>query len=395
MDGRTLVFLILLFLHSAAAVTHSLKYFYTGSSNVPNFPEFVVVGLVDDVPIIHYDGDTRKSKPKQDWMSRVTADDPQYWERQDSGLLGSQQTFRANIETAKQRFNQNGGVHVVQMMYGCEWDDDSDAVRGFHQHGYDGEDFIAFYPETETWIAPIRQAFITKMKFDHDKAFSAQKKKYLTEICPQWLKKYVKYGRRTLMRTVPPSVSLLQKSPSSPISCFATGFYPNRADMFWRRDGEQTHEDVDHGEILPNPDGTFQMRVHLDLLSVTAQDWSRYECVFKLSGMKDDVITKLDRAEIRTNDKNETPLGLIIGIVVAAIVVALVLALIGYFVHKKTRDDKVPLRQTPSHTHTTIASSTNSLNSRSSVGSCSSGDSDNNQTLLIKEKYEDLKKRKT
>uniref|UniRef100_A0A3B4XDC7 Ig-like domain-containing protein n=1 Tax=Seriola lalandi dorsalis TaxID=1841481 RepID=A0A3B4XDC7_SERLL len=98
-----------------------------------------------------------------------------------------------------------------------------------------------------------------------------------------------------------PSVSLLQKTPSSPVSCHATGFYPHRAVMFWRKDGEDLHEDMDQGEILPNHDETFQMRVDLDISSVTPEDWRRYDCVFQLSGVKEDVVTKLDKAEIRTN----------------------------------------------------------------------------------------------
>ena len=71
--------------------------------------------------------------------------------------------------------------------------------------------------------------------------------------------------------------------------------------MFWRKDGEEIHEDVERGEILPNHDGSFQMSVDLDLSSVTPEDWRRYDCVFQLSGMKDDIITKLDKAVIRTN----------------------------------------------------------------------------------------------
>ena len=103
-------------------------------------------------------------------------------------------------------------------------------------------------------------------------------------------------------------MSLLQKSPSSPVSCHATGFYPDRAMMFWRKDGEELHEDVDLGEILPNHDGSFQMSVDLDLSSVPAEDWRRYDCVFHLSGVEDDIITKLDKAEIRTN-RGETGIG--------------------------------------------------------------------------------------
>uniref|UniRef100_A0A3Q3ENK2 Immunoglobulin C1-set domain-containing protein n=1 Tax=Labrus bergylta TaxID=56723 RepID=A0A3Q3ENK2_9LABR len=63
-----------------------------------------------------------------------------------------------------------------------------------------------------------------------------------------------------------PTVSLLRKTPSSRVTCHATGFYPNRAMMFWRKDGEELHEDVDNGEILPNHDGSFQISADLQLV---------------------------------------------------------------------------------------------------------------------------------
>ncbi|XP_044190925.1 major histocompatibility complex class I-related gene protein-like isoform X2 [Thunnus albacares] len=337
---KMLVFLALLGLHSAAAVTHSLKYFYTGSSQVPNFPEFVAVGMVDEVEMIHYDSNTKKAEPKQDWMSRVTADDPQYLGRQTGGLSAEHQNFKANIEIAKQRFNQTGGVHIVQMMYGCEWDNDTGVVNGFRQEGYDGEDFLVFNLKTETWVAPKQQAFITKNKLDNEKAINAQRKHYLTQICVDWLKKYVNYGKSSLMRTELPSVSLLQKTPSSPVSCHATGFYPHRAALFWRKDGEELYEDVEHGEILPNHDGSFQMSVDLNLSSVTPEDWRKYECVFQLSGVKDDIITKLDKAVIRTNEGktgirsdggSEIPVAVVIGAVVGVVVLVAVVAGIFFF----------------------------------------------------------------
>ncbi|CAL8235916.1 unnamed protein product, partial [Arctogadus glacialis] len=97
-----------------------------------------------------------------------------------------------------------------------------------------------------------------------------------------------------------PRVSLLQRSPSSPVVCHATGFYPDRVVVFWRRDGQELHEQVDPGEVLPNHDGTFQVSVDLDLKAVPQEDWGRYECVVQLRGIED-ISTPLDPALIRTN----------------------------------------------------------------------------------------------
>ena len=70
--------------------------------------------------------------------------------------------------------------------------------------------------------------------------------------------------------------------------------------MFWTRDGEELHDNVDHGEILPNHDGSFQMSVDLNVSSFPSEHWDKYRCVFQLSGVEDHFIV-LDSAVIRTN----------------------------------------------------------------------------------------------
>ncbi|XP_059205324.1 class I histocompatibility antigen, F10 alpha chain-like [Centropristis striata] len=331
-------------LHGAAAMTHSLQYFYTASSQVPNFPEFVSVGYVNEIQMDHYDSNSRKNVPKQDWMITATQGDPQYWQTQTEYRFGAQQAFKNNIEVAKQRFNQTGGVHIVQKMYGCEWDDETGEVKGFNQHAFDGEDFLAYDLMTETWVAPKQEAVITKQKWEHNKAYMAQRKHYLTQICPEWLKKYVNFGRSSLLRKDLPSVSLLQKTPSSPVSCHATGFYPDGAMMFWRKDGEELHEDVELGEILPNHDGSFQMSVDLDLSSVKPEDWTRYECVFQLVGVKEHIFTRLEEVKIRTNREKPpaTDMTTIIIAIVVVLALALVLAVIGFIIYKKKNDKRPP-----------------------------------------------------
>ncbi|XP_069372261.1 major histocompatibility complex class I-related gene protein-like isoform X2 [Paralichthys olivaceus] len=329
---HTLLFLLLLAgTHSATARTHSLKYFFTGSSQVPNFPEFVAVGFVDEVQMTHYDSNTMKAEPKQDWMLKTVS---QYWEIHTQKSLDAQQRFKVEMEILKERFNHTEGVHIIQWMSGCEWDDETGEVKGYHQCGYDGEDFISLDLETLTYIAPTPQAVITKLRWDNDKARIAYNKNYLTQECPYWLKIFVEHGKSSLLRTELPSMSLLQKSPSSPVSCHATGFYPDSAMLFWRKDGEELHEDVYVGEVLPNHDGTFQMSTDLQVSSIPPEDWRRYDCVFQISGVKEDIVKRLDKDSVESN--REKPTDVTTTIIVAAVVaLAVVLAVIGFIVYRK------------------------------------------------------------
>ncbi|XP_030596322.1 major histocompatibility complex class I-related gene protein-like isoform X2 [Archocentrus centrarchus] len=335
---KTLMMLIVL-CHTASAVSHSLTFFCTESPGAQGIPEFVSVGLVDEVQIVDCNN-IRGLEVHKDW-NKFFKDDPQHVEWYASQCLNNHHFFKANIESLRQRLNQTEGVHIMQRMCGCEWDDETGELNGFNQFGYDAEDFIALDLQTLTWIAPKPQALITKLRWDTEKARLEANKYILGHECPKYLKKYVQYGKNLLESAVLPSVSLLQKSPSSPISCHATGFYPHRAMMFWRKDGEEIHEGVDHREILPNNDGTFQMSVDLKLSSVTLADWERYDCVFHLSDVSSDIITKLDKAVIRTN--MEKPTDMVISISAAVVVLALILIAAAAFVaHKKKKAECSP-----------------------------------------------------
>ncbi|XP_058231013.1 BOLA class I histocompatibility antigen, alpha chain BL3-7-like [Hemibagrus wyckioides] len=320
---KTLVFFTCS-LHLSSAVTHSLQYFYTAVTPGINFPEFTALGQVDRVQIDYYDSDIKKTIPKTEWIQKVTADDPDYWNRETQNAQGPQEIFKVNMATAMQRFNQTGGVHTVQVMYGCELDDDG-TVRGYDQEGYDGEDFISFDLKTKTWIAPTPQALITKNKWDSNTGRNNNLKNYLENICIEWVKKYVSYGRDILERKDPPTASVIQKhSPSPEVVCHATGFFPKEVMISWRKDGEDVNEDVELRETLPNQDGSFQKR---SILKVPAEDLQKhtYTCVIQHSSLKEELVLEVP--------KGGGLMPIIVGVLVALVVLVAVVA--GIMVWKK------------------------------------------------------------
>ncbi|XP_033182121.1 major histocompatibility complex class I-related gene protein-like isoform X1 [Anabas testudineus] len=325
-------FLLLLLFYVSSPVKHSLKYLLTSSTGISNLPEFMGVLLVDDIQVCYCD-DKRIKVQHDEWKKLF--DDNQLWKLvTDQCFSVLPKLYTTRLHRFMEHLNQTTGVHILQVIRGCELDETTGAISGFMNCGYDGDDLMSLDLKSQTWVALKPQAVTIKQEWDADKASNQERVEVITKIFPNWLKTYLSYENNSLLRTVLPSVSLLQKTPSSPVSCHATGFYPDRASMFWRKDGEEIHEDVDHGEILPNHDGTFQMRVDLNISSVKPEDWSRYDCVFHLSDVKKDVITKLDKAEIRNNE--EFPAA-VIGVVVGLLL--LLVCITGLFIWWKKKNE--------------------------------------------------------
>ncbi|XP_036945740.1 BOLA class I histocompatibility antigen, alpha chain BL3-7-like isoform X2 [Acanthopagrus latus] len=332
---RTLLLLLLL-CHVSSPVLHSLKHFITTSAGIPNIPEIVATVEVDELLMVYCDSN-KKMDIKHDIANLFFINYPErlesYRHRCFQVLPNS---LKAYTNSLMSLFIGTGGVHVLQTVEGCEWDDETDVLKGFAQFGYDGEDLLELDPNTFTWIALRPEAVNITLRWEAGKDLSERYKTVFTLMCPEQLKTYVEDLKDFLLRTELPSVSLLQKTPSSPVSCLATGFYPHRASLVWRKDGEELHEEVDHGEILPNHDGTFQMSVDLKLSSVTPEDWTRYDCVFQLSGVKEDKVTRLEKDRIRTNWLK--PSNMTVLVTAAVVVLALILiGAAGFIVYKKKK----------------------------------------------------------
>ncbi|XP_041867666.1 class I histocompatibility antigen, F10 alpha chain-like isoform X2 [Melanotaenia boesemani] len=300
---------LLILCHTTSTVKHSeaLKFYVMVSSGVPKVPGYVAMGALDGVIMGYYDSSMETAEPKEDWVRKVTRDDPEMWEMQVQYCRQYEQIFKDETFIFMHHSNQTGGVHIVQQLMGCEWDDVTEQPAGFKRYGYNGDDFLALNMDTETWTTANPQAEISKQEWNKNKDNSRFWKNFLVMVCPSWLKMYLNFGKSSVHRRDLPTVSLLQKSPSSPVSCHATGFYPDKAVMFW----------------------------------------SRFDCVFQLSDVKDDIIIKLDKAQIRRNwgkpqntynegESSDMNVPIIAAVVVLVVIIS---AAVGFAVYKSKKEN--------------------------------------------------------
>ncbi|XP_036436034.1 major histocompatibility complex class I-related gene protein-like [Colossoma macropomum] len=282
------LYLSLFFVATTAAETHSYITLYTASKQ-PNIPWFTALSFVDGHEIDYYDSNIMKVVPRQEWVKET----PDYWNEHTSRHQQAQEEFMKDFDAVNKQFNHSG-ITTFQRMFGCELSDDGSS-EGFDNYGYNGQDFISLDLNTMTYIAATPQAVIFKQRWESDITHMALQRHYYSE-CVDRLKNFVNHNNFFLKRRVTPEVYLLQKDSSSPVVCFATGFYPKAVMLSWQKNGEDLFEDVELTETLSNGDGTFQKKSFLHV-GPEEQNMNEYSCV--VQHMNQGII--LTASEIKTN----------------------------------------------------------------------------------------------
>lgn len=93
-------------------VTHSLQYCHTAVTPGIYFPEFPAVGQVDGQQIDYYYNNIKRKIPKTEWIQKVTASDPDYWDKETQILQDEQRPLKANMDALMQRKDVNEDVEL-------------------------------------------------------------------------------------------------------------------------------------------------------------------------------------------------------------------------------------------------------------------------------------------
>ncbi|KAL2791547.1 HLA class I histocompatibility antigen, A alpha chain isoform A*03:01:01:01 precursor [Daubentonia madagascariensis] len=282
---------LLLLLSGALALTetwagsHSMRYFYTAVSRPGRGgPRFIAVGYVDDTQFVRFDSDAEnpRMEPRAPWVER---EGPEYWDLNTRNAKAAAQTFRANLRTPLGYYNQSeGGSHTFQWLYGCDVGPDGRLLRGYDQHAYDGNDYIALNEDLRSWTAADTAAQITKRKWEVEGVAEGQRA-YLEGTCVEWLLRYLENGKDTLQRTDPPKIHVTHHPISdreATLRCWALGFYPAEITLTWQRDGEDQTQDTELVETRPAGNRTFQKWA---AVVVPSGEEQRYTCHVQHEGL--------------------------------------------------------------------------------------------------------------
>ncbi|NXF14152.1 HA1F protein, partial [Smithornis capensis] len=263
-------------------VLHSLRYLQVAVSEPsPGIPRFMELGFVDGIPITRYDSERGHMEPQVPWMAAGA--EPGYWDTETERSKRNQHMAVTDLERARARYNQSGGLHTVQRFYGCDFMSDG-SVRGFRWDGYDGQDFISFDSASRSFVAADGAAQVTKRKWESDGTVAERWTAYLEHTCPEWLRKYVGYGREELERKEPPDVHVSRKVEHGilTLSCHAYGFYPRPIGINWMKGDEIQDQETEWGGIVPNSDGTFHSWARIEALP---EEREQYRCRVEHAGM--------------------------------------------------------------------------------------------------------------
>ncbi|KAK2898774.1 hypothetical protein Q8A67_010192 [Cirrhinus molitorella] len=224
--------------------SHSLMVFATYVTGQTPFPEFTLVLMLDDVQVLYYDSVSLKA-----------------------------------IHRSQSNPSDYNGLHVYQKHVGCELLDNDQPGLFLSLDALNGQNTEEF---TFDVVKRTMQINLPWMRIKGMGQIEWLHVKFLYEhvyhpVCLKTLRTFLEKEKNTVMRKYSLG-SLLQTL----ISCLATGFYPRHINLTLFRDGQPVDDDqITGGEILPNGDGTYQMRKSLVISSEELREGHKYNCTIK------------------------------------------------------------------------------------------------------------------
>ncbi|XP_066579637.1 major histocompatibility complex class I-related gene protein isoform X3 [Amia ocellicauda] len=324
MKGLAAVLVTLCLFDAMSVSSHSLWYFLTLTTGQTDFPELVIVGMVDDVQMEYYDSTVKKVLSRRHWAPNP--DIVEFAEIKLDRCMGTYYSMKDKLQRLTVCFNHSEGLHTYQRIAGCELDDDG-TVRFKAVDAYDGQEVLSYNPQAYSWNALLPDRLIDPLMLKVNRVIDQN---VYQPMCVRILKSHLQQDTHIVNRKEKPRVRVFSRGAE--VVCLATGFYPRAVEVTLLRDGQPVPEQqLSGGEVLPNGDGTYQLRRSLTV-SKQEQREHQYSCTVTHSSMD-------NKLHMDWELQPEPDAGLLAGAVIGALLALLIIIIIiiGIFIWRRKR----------------------------------------------------------
>ncbi|XP_066437477.1 zinc-alpha-2-glycoprotein-like isoform X2 [Eleutherodactylus coqui] len=324
MEKMSVLTLILLTVTGVFCDHHALRALYIGvSAPGSGIPEFSRAVYVDDLQTEKYNSDIGRIVPVAPWM---TKESPDYWESETSVVKEEEDLFRHEVKLKMKALNQTEGFHFVQVLSACELRDDN-STELFLKYTYDGNQTAYLDIQSATYIPTMPGAEITTQRWNSPSIRLGEiHKRELENICVDRLMRYTEYAKEYLEWKAWQGVKVTGRESGevTKLHCLVYGFYPRAVDVKWMKNRTDEVPTYETTHVLPNPDGTYQIRVSVEVIP---QEGDSYSCYVDHSSLEEPLLVDWD-------PEQEVPLSIIISVGVISVLV-LTAVVVGVVIYRK------------------------------------------------------------
>uniref|UniRef100_A0A8C1Q2N2 Immunoglobulin C1-set domain-containing protein n=1 Tax=Cyprinus carpio TaxID=7962 RepID=A0A8C1Q2N2_CYPCA len=264
--------------HQDKLERHYLHYVFTALTKADLFPDFTVVGVLDDRRI------SKNSTEVPKWTRLILTEDDGI-----CPFCDYEDWYEHQLHILS-KCKHCSELHTFQRIIGCEVEKFPNgtvmSLNVFDEYGFDGEDLIAFDYDTMQWIVKSPKAKEMKKKWDLQKGRNQFIKDYV-EKCMEWILTF-----NDTHKNSPDVYISARKAPHDQhkllLTCSSTGFYPRDIEMSIRLN-ESILDNQVCSEIRQNANETFQMNTSVE----TDQNFKgSYDCFVIHSSLTEPVSVK-------------------------------------------------------------------------------------------------------
>ncbi|KAE8588411.1 hypothetical protein XENTR_v10022521 [Xenopus tropicalis] len=302
----------------------TLQYYITMLSTAyPGLPQFSIIAFVDDVRYGRYNSDTRRAEPLIQSLMVFSEQLESLTKLAQQTELTQKLFMTLIMDLLNKTYDIN---YVFQIQAACVLHEDG-TVDICKDTALDGKQLLVFDKE-RVEIVPVTQEAVLLAQWVNKQGYAKKYKIFMENECTQHLPSFLPCIKSYLDKKVP-HVKLSGSESGTKLHCRVYGFYPRDVEVKWIKNGRDEIHSEEAAQILPNPDGTYQIRVSV---GVTPEGGATYSCHIDHSSLENPLVVPF---ETETKNSHITYILIAVGVIVLFLAFGL-----GFFIQRRMKGFK-------------------------------------------------------